>query len=106
MLLIGLFFYLGGLVKGGDSFLFFNNNINNINCITILMKNTYARSVSLTLEKWKELEEYAAYNGISLSAAISRTSGVGLTYLKKLVEGDESTQVTKIMTSIPDEKHD
>ena len=70
------------------------------------MKNTYARSVSLTLEKWKELEEYAAYNGISLSAAISRTSGVGLTYLKKLVEGDESTQVTKIMTSIPDEKHD
>ena len=70
------------------------------------MKNTYARSISLTIDKWRELEEYAEYNGISLSAAISRTTGIGLTYLKKLIAGSENAQVTKIMTSIPDEKHD
>lgn len=67
------------------------------------MKNTYARSVSLPIDKWKELEEYASFNGISLSAAISRTSGIGLTYLKKLIEGSENTQVNKIMTSVPED---
>ena len=70
------------------------------------MKNTYARSISLTIDKWRELEEYAEYNGISLSAAISRTTGIGLTYLKKLIAGSENAQVTKIMTSVPDEKHE
>ena len=105
MLLIGLFFYLGGLVKGGDSFLLINNNINNINCDIRAVKNTYARSISLTIDKWRELEEYAEYNGISLSAAISRTTGIGLTYLKKLIAGSENAQVTKIMTSVPDEQH-
>ena len=70
------------------------------------MKNTYARSISLTIDKWRELEEYAEYNGISLSAAMSRCSGIGLQYLKKLIAGNESAQVNKIMTSVPDEKHE